>query len=171
MALVTPTGFRRGSQRLRAAPGTTLELRGLHPALTFPVLGRALFSALVTRASIRYFLRRTFGSDQVDEDVVDYASRTTHQPGAQHAPFAFLSGRLFSADIRTVYERLRAPVWLANGTRGDFRDFSEARWLEQTSNWTVQSFATGAMVYFEQPKRFCQHWDAFLAAASKCVSR
>jgi len=165
LALVTPTGFRRGSQNLRAAPGSSRELRGLYPALTFPLWGSALFGALVTRASIRYFLKRTFGSDQVDEGLVDYAWQTTHQPGAQHAPFAFLSGRLFSADIRAIYERLRTPVWLAHGTRGDFRDFSEAQWLQQTSNWTVQSFATGALIYFEQPTLFYQHWDAFLASA------
>jgi len=167
LTLVTPTGFRRGSEKLRAAPGSSRELRGLHPALNFPVWGRALFGALVTRASIRYFLRRTFGSDQVDEGLVDYAWRTSHRPGAQHAPFAFLSGRLFSADIRTVYERLTTPVWLAHGTRGGFRDFSEAQWLQRAPNWTVQSFATGALIYFEQPTLFYRHWDAFLASAGQ----
>jgi pimeloyl-ACP methyl ester carboxylesterase len=167
LALVTPTGFRRGSQDLRAAPGSSREVRGLHSALTFPLWGSALFGALVTRASIRYFLKRTFGSDQVDDGLVDYAWRTTHQPGAQHAPFAFLSGRLFGADIRNVYERLRVPVWLAHGTRGDFRDFSQAAWLRQASNWTVQSFTTGALIYFEQPTLFCHHWDAFLAVAGR----
>ena len=167
LTLVTPTGFRRGSQNLRAAPGSSRELRGLLPALTFPLWGSALFGALVSRASIRYFLKRTFGSDQVDEGMVDYAWQTTHQPGAQRAPFVFLSGRLFSADIRSVYEQIKTPVWLAHGTRGDFRDFSEAQWLQQKENWTVQSFATGAMIYFEQPTLFNEHWDAFLAAAGR----
>ena len=171
LTLVTPTGFRRGSQNLRAAPGSSREMRGLYPALTFPLWGSALFGALVTRASIRYFLKRTFGSDQVDEGLVDYAWRTTHQPGAQHAPFAFLSGRLFGADIRTVYEQLRTPVWLAHGTRGDFRDFSEAERLRRASNWTVQAFATGALIYFEQPTLFYQHWDAFLAVPGRDGSR
>jgi pimeloyl-ACP methyl ester carboxylesterase len=167
LTLVTPTGFRRGSERLRGAPGASREVRGLYPVLTFPLWARALFGSLVTRASIRYFLKRTFGSDQVDEGLVDYACQTTHQPGAQHAPFAFLSGRLFSADIRAVYERLRAPVWLAHGTRGDFRDFSEANWLQQRTNWTVQPFDTGAMIYFERPALFCKHWDAFISRAAQ----
>jgi pimeloyl-ACP methyl ester carboxylesterase len=171
LTLVTPTGFRRGSERLRGAPGASREVGGLYPALTFPLWGGALFGALVTRASIRYFLKRTFGSDQVDEGLVDYAWQTTHQPGAQHAPFAFLSGRLFSADIRTVYERLRTPAWLAHGMRGDFRDFSETRWLQAQSNWTVQSFDTGAMVYFEQPAAFYRHWDTFISRADQLNRR
>jgi len=171
LTLVTPTGFRRGSERLRGAPGASREISGLYPALTFPLWGRGLFAALVTRGSIRYFLKRTFGSDQVDEGLVDYAWQTTHQPGAQHAPFAFLSGRLFSADIRALYERLALPVWLAYGTRGDFRDFSQAGWLKATSNWTAQSFETGALIYFEQPTSFLQHWDAFLAGADPAGSR
>lgn len=165
LTLVTPTGFRRGSARLRAAPGTSRELPGLHRALTFPLWRGALYSALVSRASIRYFLRRTYGSREVDPGLVDYAWRTTHQPGAERAPFAFLSGRLFSADIREIYERLELPVWVAHATRGDFSDFSEAAWLAGRPNWRLQAFDSGALVHFEQPRRFCADWDRFLAGA------
>jgi pimeloyl-ACP methyl ester carboxylesterase len=165
LTLVTPTGFRRGSDRMRAPAGTSREVPGLHATLTFPLWRGALFGALVSRASIRYFLERTFGSKAVDDDLVDYAWRTTHQPGAQHAPYAFLSGRLFSADIRSVYERLELPVWLAHGTRGDFSDFSAADWLRARPNWTVQPFETGALVYFELPAQFFERWDAFLSRA------
>jgi len=163
LALVTPTGFRRGSDKMRAAAGTSRELPGLYPTLTFPLWRSALYGVLVSRVSIRYFLERTFGSKAVDDDLVDYAWQTTHQPGAQHAPYAFLSGRLFSADIRTVYEQIDLPVWLAHGTRGDFSDFSEAGWLRARPNWTVQRFDTGALVYFEQPAEFFSRWDAFLS--------
>jgi pimeloyl-ACP methyl ester carboxylesterase len=164
LTLVTPTGFRRGSARMRAPAGTTREVPGLHAALTFPLWRGALYGALVSRASIRYFLERTFGSDDVDEGLVDYAWRTTHQPGAHRAPYAFLSGRLFSADIRDLYEGLSLPVWLAHGTRGDFRDFSEADWLRDRRNWSVQGFDSGALVYFERPREFFAGWDAFLGA-------
>lgn len=163
LTLVTPTGFRRGSDKMRAAAGTNREVPGLYPALTFPLWRGALYGALVSRVSIRYFLGRTFGSKSVDTGLVDYAWQTTHQPGAHHAPYAFLSGRLFSADIRTVYEQLDMPVWLAHGTRGDFSDFSEAGWLRTRPNWTVQPFETGALVHFEQPDEFFRSWDAFLS--------
>ena len=165
LTLVTPTGFRRGSDKMRAKAGTSREVPGLYPALTFPLWRGALYGALVSRVSIRYFLERTFGSKSVDESLVDYAWQTTHQPGAWHAPYAFLSGRLFSADIRDVYERLDLPVWLARGTRGDFSDFSAADWLRARPNWTVQSFDSGALVYFEQPAVFFKSWDEFLSRA------
>jgi pimeloyl-ACP methyl ester carboxylesterase len=166
LTLVTPTGFRRGYDKMRAAEGTSREFRGVYSTVTFPLWRGALFNGLVSRASIRYFLRRTFGSNDVDEGLVDYSWRTTHQPGADRAPFAFLSARLFSADIRTVYEKLALPVWLAHGTRGDFADFSESDWLRKRKNWQVQSFDTGALVYFQQPDLFCQRWDAFLSLRS-----
>ncbi|MCC7199926.1 MAG: hypothetical protein IT483_10475 [Gammaproteobacteria bacterium] len=31
------------------------------------------------------------------------------------------------------------------------------------ASWTVRAFDTGALVYFERPKAFCNAWDAFLA--------
>ena len=162
LTLVTPTGFRRGYDKMRAAEGTSREIPGLYSTVTFPVWRGALFNGLVSRVSIRYFLRRTFGANDVDEGLVDYSWRTTHQPGADRAPFAFLSGRLFSADIRTVYEKLTLPVWLAHGTRGDFADFSESDWLRKRKNWQAQAFDTGALIYFQQGDLFCQRWDEFL---------
>jgi pimeloyl-ACP methyl ester carboxylesterase len=150
LALVTPTGFRRGYDRLRTRQGQNREIPGLYSTATFPLWRGALFNGLVSRASVRYFL-------------VDYSWRTAHQPGADRAPFAFLSGRLFSADIRTVYEKLSLPVWLAHGTRGDFADFSEADWVRKRRNWHAQAFDTGAIVYFQQPAAFFKQWDTFLA--------
>ena len=163
LTLVTPTGFRRGYEKMRAAAGTNREIPGVYPTVTFPLWRGALFGALVSRASVRYFLGRTFGSKHVDESLVDYSWRTAHQPGADGAPYAFLSGRLFSADIRDVYERLNLPVWLAHGTRGDFADFSAVGWVRERRNWTVDKFDTGALIYFEQREPFCRRWDEFLA--------
>lgn len=167
LTLVTPTGFQRGYDSMRKPQGSNREIPGLYPAVTFPLWRGALFGGLVSRASVRYFLRRTFGAKDVPESLVDYSWRTAHQPGADRAPFAFLSGRLFSADIRNVYERLELPVWLAHGTRGDFADFSEAGWVRQRKNWTAQAFDTGALVYFQEPGLFLQRWDAFLALPGK----
>ena len=163
LTLVTPTGFRRGYDKLRTRQGQNREIPGLYSTVTFPLWRGALFNGLVSRASVRYFLGRTFGSQDVPDTLVDYSWRTAHQPGADRAPFAFLSGRLFSADIRDVYERLALPVWLAHGTRGDFADFSEADWVCKRKNWRVQAFDTGALVHFEQPAIFFKQWDAFLA--------
>ena len=132
LALVTPTGFRRGSQNLRAPEGTTREMSALKAIVNVPLWRGGLYRALVRPSVVRYFLRRTWGSAGFDEGLAAYDDMTTHQPGAENAPLAFLSGSLFSRDIRTVYERLDMPVWLGHGTRGDFRDFSEAEWTRET---------------------------------------
>lgn len=163
LAFVTPTGFSRGSSRPGAGPGETREVPGLHRFLTFALWSRALYDLLVSRRSIRYFLERTWGSREIDELMVEYDYLTSHQPGARHAPYAFVSGRLFSRNIRVVYERLATPVWLAHGTRGDFLDFSEVDWVLARPNWTVQSFATGALPHFERPGEFLSAFDRFLA--------
>lgn len=163
LAFVTPTGFDKNSDELRKPEGSTRAMPWLKKLLEGPPWRRALFDLLVSRRSIRFFLKKTFGSDQIDEGLFEYAYLTTHQPDARHAPYAFVSGKLFSTDIRTVYERLTQPIWLAHGTKGDFQDFSGAGWVRERSNWSVQPFDTGALPQFEQPDAFLAAYDAFLA--------
>lgn len=166
LALVTATGFQRGSEKLRGPAGATREVPGLYRFFTFPLWSQGFYDLLVSRRSIRYFLRKTWGSPDIDEGLAEYDYLTTHQPGAMNAPYAFVSGRLFSKDIRDVYESLSLPVWLPHGTRGDFEDFRGADWTAARPNWTVQPFATGALPQFEQPDVFVRSYEAFLGRAS-----
>jgi pimeloyl-ACP methyl ester carboxylesterase len=163
LAFVTPTGFDKSSDKLRQPEGSTRAMPWLNNLLEVPPWRRALFDLLVSRRSIRFFLKKTFGSDQIDQGLADYAYLTTHQPGARHAPYAFVSGKLFSTDIRTVYEQLAMPVWLAHGTKGDFQDFSGAGWVKSRANWRMHPFDTGALPHFEQAHAFLAAYDAFLA--------
>ncbi|MEL6760786.1 MAG: alpha/beta hydrolase [Myxococcota bacterium] len=160
VCLITPTGFTRGSDRLREA-GKTRELPGFAAVFEFPLWRRAMFRLLTRRSVIRYFLRRTYGRSEVDEDMVDYDYLTAHQPGAENAPFAFLSGRLFSRDIRDVYERLQLRVWVPHATRGDFKDFRGAQWTHDRPNWRVEPFDSGALVHYEQPEMFLKSYLDF----------
>jgi pimeloyl-ACP methyl ester carboxylesterase len=172
LAMVTPTGFSRmyaGTDD--AAPGETREIPGLAGLFSFPLWSRAFYDLLTSRPSIRYFLERTYGSKDIDEGMLDYDYATTHQPGAQHAPYAFVSGRLFSKDIRAVYEQIALPVWVPHGTRGDFKDFSQTGWAEARPNWRFQPYDAGALVHFEHPARFVADYEAFLAAARSVERR
>ena len=162
LAMVTPTGFDRNASQLRQA-GATKEIPGLGAFLRVPLWRRPLFDLLIRRNSIRFFLRKTFGSEDVDPGLIDYAYATAHQPGAENAPYAFVSGALFSKDIRTIFEALTLPVWVGHGTKGDFRDFTEIGWTRSRSNWTVEAFETGALVHFEKPDKFHSSLDRFLA--------
>lgn len=164
LTFVTPTGFNRGSHRLRR-PGTR-EIPGLHGFLEGPPWRQALYDWLTSEGSIRYFLRRTYGSRDVDEGMVHYDYLTCRQPGARRAPYAFLSGRLFSTDIRDMYEGLTHRIWMPHGTRGDFRDFREADWARAADHWRVEAFPSGALVHFEDPEGFTEAYQRFRATES-----
>ncbi len=151
---------------MRGAPGETREVPGVYRFFTFPLWSQGIYAVLVSKPSIRYFLRKTFGSDNYDEGLAAYDYLTSHQPGAKNAPYAFVSGRLFSKDIRTIYERLTLPVWMPHGTKGDFGDFSEADWTKTRANWRVQPFDTGALPHFERSDEFMVSFERFLAHVS-----
>jgi pimeloyl-ACP methyl ester carboxylesterase len=163
LAMVTPTGLDRRSPTLRGAPGSSREVAGMHRIVTVKLWSQGLFDLLVSRPSVRYFLQRTWGGKQIDEGLWGYSWLTAHQPGARHAPLAFLSARLFSRDIRDVYERLALPVWVPHGTRGDFKDFSGADWTGARPNWSLMPFESGALPHFERPDAFEAAYRHFLA--------
>lgn len=166
LAFVTPTGFGKAYHLLRKPAGSTREIPGLYRFVRFPLWSQGLYDLLVSRRSIRYFLKRTFGSDEIDEGLLEYDYLTTHQPGAKNAPLAFVSGRLFSADIREVYDRLELPIWVPHATRGDFRDFSDAGWAQAKPNWTFEPFPTGALPHFEQPEAFMASFERFFGVTA-----
>lgn len=163
LAFVTPTGFNKGSEARRGPEGSIREVPGLYRAFTVPLWKQGVYDLLVSRRSIRFFLEKTWGSKAIDEGLLDYDYLTTHQPGAPNAPFNFVSGRLFTGDIRTLYERIAHPVFMPHGTRGDFQDFREAGWLRERSNWRVEAFDAGALPHFERLDAFMQSYERFLA--------
>ncbi|MEM9384644.1 MAG: alpha/beta hydrolase [Pseudomonadota bacterium] len=162
LVLINPTGFNRLGAQANGPPLTNREIPGMHALLAAPLWREPLYRALTRPGTIRYFLQRTYGSDQVDEDMVNYDHLTARQEGASRAPLAFLSGRLFSKDVRRLYEGLDMPVWVPHGTRGDFKDFSHAEWARKRANWYFSRFTTGAMPHFERPLEFTASLDSFL---------
>lgn len=161
LAIVSPTGFGRRALH-DGSPGTSRGNSTLYAALNFPLWSCGFFRLLTSRVSIRYFLQKTWGSKSIDEGLLAYDYLTTHQPGAEHAPYDFVSGFLFSPDISTVYRQLTPPVWMTHGVRGDFTDYSGKSAVADKPNWTIDVLPTGALPYFEMPVVFVQKYDAFL---------
>jgi pimeloyl-ACP methyl ester carboxylesterase len=161
VALVSPTGFEGRSSRY-GPPGSTLDKPWVRSVFANPLWGAKLFRLLTTRPSVRFFLRKTFGSGDIDPGLIDYALLTARQPGAEHAPFHFLSFILFSADISAVYESLRLPVWMVHGVRGDFVDYRRKDTVADRPNWSIDVMQSGAMPQYEYPEAFLQHYRAFL---------
>lgn len=164
VALVSPTGFDRRGPR-EGPEGSTRAIPWLYSVFTFPLWTRGFFRLLTSRPSIRYFLRKTWGSKDIDEGLFEYDYLTTHQPGARHAPYRFVSGYLFSDDIGRIYKGLAIPVWMAHGVRGDFTDYSGKTLVAAKPNWTIDVFQTGALPHFEVPAEFTAAYDRFLAVA------
>jgi pimeloyl-ACP methyl ester carboxylesterase len=161
LALVSPTGFDRSAPRY-GPPGSNRGIPLLKRAFTFPLWSEGFFDLLTTRRSIRFFLRKTWGSKDIDEGMLDYDCLTTRQPGARHAPFWFVSGFLFSNDVNRLYEALEMPVWMAHGERGDFVDYRYKHSVEGRPNWTFRVFPTGALPHFEVLDAFTRDYDAFV---------
>lgn len=164
LSLVSPTGM-SGLKLRQAAEGSTFGQQWLWSALKGPGWGRLLFRGLTRPGVIRYFLNKTWGSRSIDETMYRYAVWTTRQPGAEHAPLCFLSAQMFSADITTVYDGLRLPVWMSHGVRGDFVDYRGKERFSSKGHWRFTVFDSGALPYFEHPQAFCTTMLEFMDSA------
>ncbi|KAB1070566.1 alpha/beta fold hydrolase [Methylobacterium planeticum] len=162
LGLISPTGF---DARLagRGPLGGHRGNEAVRSAVDNPLWGRALFDALVSRPSMRYFLEKTWGSRRIDEGLLAYDYASAHQPGAEHAPFSFLAGHLFPTDATRLYEALWLPVWMVHGERGDFVDYRHAAGFRERPNWTIERMPTGAFPHFERLGAVTRSYDAFLA--------
>jgi len=102
LTLISPTGL---NATMPEIPEQTL-----YNIFSFRLWSQPLFDLVGSRASVRLFLGRNFAGDAAD-DMIEYAHVTAHQPGARYAPLYFLSGQLFTNDVRTsVYNILTVPT-------------------------------------------------------------
>ena len=110
LILISPTG----AHHLRARPGMTGA--AFYGLLHSPVLGTSFYNAMASERSIRDYARKQLFYDKrfVTERLVAHYYAASHQPGAQHAIAAFLSGYL-NTDTREAFARLRQPVTLIWG--------------------------------------------------------
>lgn len=172
LAFISPTGFEAGSERLVEPQGSTFERPWASRLLATP-LGSAVFRMLARPGAVRWLLRRAFGRGQVDPALLAEARATVLAPGAEHAPLAFLSGRLHGRDVSGAYRALTMPVFMAHGVRGVPGDFSGAAWTAARSNWTVRGYDTGALPHVEEPGLVSAHLIGFLDEAvdeERCVA-
>jgi pimeloyl-ACP methyl ester carboxylesterase len=121
LVLVEPTGL----VRLNDDASTGGDVARL--VVDAPLVGPAVFNALSSRRSLRYWLERAYVDlDFVTTDLVSIYHRAAHQPGARHAPAAFLSGHL-NLDVRSAVRRLRQPVMLVWGEQAVETPVEDAR--------------------------------------------
>jgi len=110
LVLISPSGFTQSTgDRLSQQAGRSGVSNVIHPFFSLPVWARPFYDLLTTKTIIEYFLKKSF-IGQVPSDLIEYDYASAHQPGAEHAPLYFISGKLFSPDIRrSVYDYLKIP--------------------------------------------------------------
>jgi pimeloyl-ACP methyl ester carboxylesterase len=121
LMLLAPTG----AGNLSARPGMTGA--AFYGLLQSPVLGTSFYNVIASERSIRDYARRELFYDRrraTDRLVAQYYA-TSHQPGAQHAIAAFLSGYL-NADTRESFARLQQRVTLVWGKQDETNTLEHA---------------------------------------------
>ena len=110
MILNAPAGY----DTMNTRPGMTGA--AFYGLLQSPVLGTSFYNVMASERSIRDYARRTLFYDyrRVTDRLVAHLYATSHQPGAQYAIAAFMSGYL-NCDMSAAFARLVQPMVLVWG--------------------------------------------------------
>ncbi|MHB1295396.1 MAG: alpha/beta fold hydrolase [Anaerolineae bacterium] len=151
LACLSPSGLNAlGSGRSSQQVGVSGAGQMLHRVLASPVWGLPLYDLIATRRSITFFLQQSFVG-QVPHEMVEYAYATAHQPGAEHAPLAFVSGTLFTPDARTrLYEKIQMPSLMLYDQDPFVRFDTLPDLLAANVNWRAERIT---------PTYGLPHWD------------
>jgi pimeloyl-ACP methyl ester carboxylesterase len=152
LALVEPTGYTRGA-RNSGRWGSLLRL---------PLA--AAYTLVASRAALRRDLMLSYAyATRASDDTIDHLHRSAHQPGARHAPSAFLALQL-SLDLKHIWPTIAHPTLLIWGahpyltTLSDLRAFRAAR--PSTDAAVIE--AAGDLPHDECPDDFIEVVTAFL---------
>ncbi|HEX5581672.1 MAG TPA: alpha/beta fold hydrolase [Gemmatimonadaceae bacterium] len=158
LVLVAPTGLTTLRERASAADAANRRLVGT------PVLGTAAWNAHVSRSSLLRMLEVTYyRDDSVSDEMLATAFATTHQPGAKHAPTAWLAHQL-ALDVRPALRRLLQPSLLVWGAQAEENPAEESfgyRALKRDLRVAILDPA-GDLPHDERPEEFNEVVGEFL---------
>jgi pimeloyl-ACP methyl ester carboxylesterase len=116
LVLVNPAGM------VGLTDGKGPARRLAEAAVRAPLLGEALFRALVSRPSLAWYDRRTYRDRRlVDRPLLDHQYAVAHQPNARFAAAAFLGGSLAVSVARDL-KHLVVPALAVWTPPSGFRD-------------------------------------------------
>jgi pimeloyl-ACP methyl ester carboxylesterase len=164
LAVVCPAGL--GGTRDKGPTGVSSALTVL---LRSPVVGEALFNALGSKPSIRWFLERQVYGDSahVTDDVVEHYYAVTHQPGARYVTAAFAGGAL-DCDVARDLPFLTTPLQVLWGERApSVNPRSNAdEFLRLARDARLATFArSGLLPHEEEPEAVDEALASFLTPA------
>ncbi len=163
LVMISPTGFQlstkmREPKKERQAGWQNM----IYAILAVPVWSRALFDIVASRPSIAYYLQKSF-ENAIPSGLIETAYANAHQPGAHCAPIAFLSGKLFTRNIRkSVYNALSLPVLVLYDRDAFVRFDMLPNTVHEHSNWqAIRVKPTRGMPHFDKPGETFYHMDQF----------
>jgi pimeloyl-ACP methyl ester carboxylesterase len=164
MVLNAPTG----ADKLSTRPG--MAGAAFYGLLQSPVLGTSFYNVMASERSIRDYSRKHLFYDhrRVTNRVVANFYSTSHQPGAQHAIAAWLSGYL-NTDTLAAFSRLTQRVQLVWGKQDQTTPLNQAvALLEANPRASLEVFDYCRMMpEQEHPEKFnTLVRDAFLARSA-----
>ena len=132
----------------------------LRELLRAPVVGTALFDALVSKPSIRYFNadHAYADPDVVSAEWTDYQWRTTHQPNARFAVASFVAGDCNSSlDLDSTLRDADAPVTVVWGRDATLPPLSRGRELAEAADARLVVFDHAKLLpHVEYPEEFVE---------------
>jgi pimeloyl-ACP methyl ester carboxylesterase len=168
MILNGPTG----SDTLNRRPG--MAGAAFYGLLQSPVLGSSFYNVMASERSIREYAREHLFYDhrRVTDRLVSNLYATSHQPGAQHAIAAFLSGYL-NTETRSPFSRLTQPIILVWGKQDTITPVSQGvslQLLNARARLDIFDYCR-MMPEQEHPEKFnALVRDAFLTRAAAAAS-
>ncbi len=163
LTLISPSGFTsRQQKRASQSASDNGSSDSLLRLFSVPLWSQAFYDLLATPQSIRFFLKQSF-EGAVDPGLENYGYLTSHQPGARFAPLYFVSGKLFSPDIRAaVYAKLSLPVLVLYDRDAFVRFDTLPDFLDQHENWrAVRIEPTKGLPQFEKLADVAHALDEF----------
>jgi pimeloyl-ACP methyl ester carboxylesterase len=163
LTLISPSGFtERGNKVSSQRASESNASDAAYSLFSFPLWSQAFYDLLATKPSIQYFLQKSF-EGAVDAGLKAYAYATSHQPGARHAPLYFVSGKLFTPDVREeIYERVLLPVLVLYDRDSFVRFDTLPDLLARHQNWRgVRIPATLGLPQFERLAETTSALDEF----------
>ena len=167
LVLICPTGLGsldRPSGRLGDA---------IYSLFCAPVLGDALYNAIVSRPGIRYYLDGMAYYDPkfVTEELLEDYYHTSHQPGAKHFPAAFISGKL-NLGLADLWPRAPHKALIAWGQQARTTPVSQARrFTRMNPRAELKIFREAALLpHDERAETFNAEVKKFFLAEKRAVS-
>jgi pimeloyl-ACP methyl ester carboxylesterase len=168
LVFICPTGLGGSLHRPSGLLGDTI-----YNLFYAPVIGDALYNAIVSRRGLRYYLGNMAYHDprSVTEDLVEDYYRTGHQPGAKYLPAAFVSGKL-NLGLAGLWPRVPHKTLVTWGQEARTPPVSQAhQFVRKNPRAELKVFRDAALLpHDERAETFNEEARRFLLVGRKTAS-